>query len=208
MNFINRVKEWENLSKRDNEAEFRNKHCGQILKAIGWELKKLWQTVQHKQLSNFKLQEVELGIGSSMNEICRMEWRGLQWIFKGNRAKTKKIWWKSYFILFVFFESFFLLEMMWKLWKNVLYQLEIDMDPRYVRLPKCSWDSLSHQGCLTACILGLYPSLHDTGKTANYLATNDNSLVFFSMASYFTVPMVLLTMSFRDMPKYLPLLSG
>ena len=28
------------------------------------------------------------------------------------------------------------------------------------------------------------------------------------MASYFGVPMVLLTMSFRDMPKYFPQLSG
>ena len=102
------------------------------------------------------------------------------------------------------------------------------MDPRYVQLPKGSWESLAHQGCLTACILGHHPSLHGTGRTANYLATNDNSLVFLtdgnlvnlvgviaifawqvlSMASYFGVHVVLLIMSFRAMPKYFPQLSG
>ena len=29
-NFKSGVKEWENLSERDNEAEFRNEHCGEI----------------------------------------------------------------------------------------------------------------------------------------------------------------------------------
>ena len=96
----------------------------------------------------------------------------------------------------------------------------MDMDPRYVQLLKGSWDSLGHQGCLMACVLGQYSSLHDAGKAANRLATNDNSLVFLmggnlvnpvgvialfawqvlSMASYFGVPVVLLTMSFRLCP--------
>ena len=60
------------------------------------------------------------------------------------------------------------------------------------------------------------------------MATNDNSLVFLiggnlvnsvgvvalfawqvlSMASYFRVPMVILTMSFRVVPKYFPQLNG
>ena len=72
--------------------------------------------------------------------------------------------------------------------------------------------------------MGRYPSLHDAGKTANRLAKNDSYLVFLidgnlvnlvgvialfawkvlSMASYFGVPVVLLTMSFRAMPKYSP----
>ena len=30
VNFRSGVKEWENLSKRDNEAEFENEHCGKI----------------------------------------------------------------------------------------------------------------------------------------------------------------------------------
>ena len=88
--------------------------------------------------------------------------------------------------------------------------------------------SLGHQGYLMACVLGQYPSLHGAGKTDNCLTTNDNSLVFLmgenlvnlvgvvslfawevlSMASYFRVPVVLLRMSFRAMPKYFPQLSG
>ena len=80
--------------------------------------------------------------------------------------------------------------------------------------------------------MGQYPSLHGIGKTANRLAKNDSSLIFLtdgnlvnlvgvialftwqvlSMANYFGVPMVLLTMGFRVMPKnvpkYFPQLSG
>ena len=76
--------------------------------------------------------------------------------------------------------------------------------------------------------MGQYPSLHGTGKTANRLVQNDISLVFLTdgnlvnlvgvvalfawqvllMASYFEVPVVILTMSFRDMPKYFPQLRG
>ena len=70
--------------------------------------------------------------------------------------------------------------------------------------------------------MGKYPSLHGVGKTANRLAKNESSLVFLtdgnlvnlvgvvaifawqvlSMASYFGVPVVPLTMSFRAMPEY------
>ena len=76
--------------------------------------------------------------------------------------------------------------------------------------------------------MGKYPSLHGVGKIANCLAKNNSSLVFItdgnlvnlvgivslfawqvlSMASYFRVLVILLTMSFRDMPKYFPQLSG
>ena len=59
--------------------------------------------------------------------------------------------------------------------KYEILQLKIDMDPRYVRLPIGSRDSLGHQCCLTACVLGQYPSLHGSGKTDNRLATNDSS---------------------------------
>ena len=59
--------------------------------------------------------------------------------------------------------------------KNVLYQLEIDMDPMYVQLPKGLRESLGHQGCLMACALGQYPSLHASGKIDNRFATNDIS---------------------------------
>ena len=59
--------------------------------------------------------------------------------------------------------------------KSVIVQLKIDMDPRYMWLPIGSRDSLSHQCCLTACVLGKYPSLHGSGKTDNHLATNDSS---------------------------------
>ena len=62
--------------------------------------------------------------------------------------------------------------------KSAIVQLKIDMDPRYVRLPIGSRDSLGHQCYLTACVLGQYPSLHGSGKIDNCLATNDNSLVF------------------------------
>ena len=76
--------------------------------------------------------------------------------------------------------------------------------------------------------MGQYPSLHGAGKTTNRLAKNDSYLVFLtygnlvnlvgvvalfawqvlSMAIYFGVHVVLLTMSFRAMPKYFPQLSG
>ena len=76
--------------------------------------------------------------------------------------------------------------------------------------------------------MGQYPSLHSAGKTANRLAKNNSSLVFLaygnlvnlvgfislftwqvlSMANYFEVIVVLLTMSFRAMPKYFRQLSG
>ena len=59
--------------------------------------------------------------------------------------------------------------------KSAIVQLKIDMDPRYVWLPIGSRDSLGHQCCLTACVLGQYPSLHGSGKTENHLATNDSS---------------------------------
>ena len=59
--------------------------------------------------------------------------------------------------------------------KSVIVQLKIDMDPRYVRLPIGSRDSLGHQCCLTDCVLGQYPSLHGSGKTDNRLVTNDSS---------------------------------
>ena len=59
--------------------------------------------------------------------------------------------------------------------KSMIVQLKIDMDPRYVRLPIGSRDSLGHHFCLTACVLGQYPSLHGSGKTDNRLATNDSS---------------------------------
>ena len=36
--------------------------------------------------------------------------------------------------------------------KYMIVQLKIDIDPRYVRLPIGSRDSLSHQCCLTACV--------------------------------------------------------
>ena len=73
--------------------------------------------------------------------------------------------------------------------------------------------------------MGQYPSLHDIGKTANRLATNDNSLVFLtggnlvnpvgvvslfawkvlSMANYFGVPVVLpAIMIFREKANYFP----
>ena len=76
--------------------------------------------------------------------------------------------------------------------------------------------------------IGAVPSLQGAGKTTNCLATNCSSLVFLmdgnlvnpvgvialfdwqvlSMASYFEVPVVLLTTSFREIPKYFPQLSG
>ena len=59
--------------------------------------------------------------------------------------------------------------------KSAIVQLKIDMDPRYVRLPIGSRDSLGHQCCLTACVLVQYPSLHGSGKIDNRLATNDSS---------------------------------
>ena len=92
------------------------------------------------------------------------------------------------------------------------------------------WFKGSHSA--TKAVSGLsirvVPSLHGVGKIANHLAKNDNSLVFLmdwnlfnlvgvislfawkvlSMASYFVVLVVLLTMSFRAMPKYFPQLSG
>ena len=105
----------------------------------------------------------------------------------------------------------------------MLYQLEIYMDPRYVQLPKGSGDSLSHQYCLTACVLGQYPSLHDLVKLITTLPQTKAlglpygwklvirvgvaalfSWQVLSMASYFKVPVVLLIMSFRAMPKYFP----
>ena len=49
------------------------------------------------------------------------------------------------------------------------------MDPRYVRLPKGSWDSLGHQCFLTICVLGKYPSLHGLVKTDSCFTTNDNA---------------------------------
>ena len=66
---------------------------------------------------------------------------------------------------------------MWRVWNYMLYQLEKDMDPMYVRLPKGSRNSLDHHFFLTTCVLGKYPSLHDSGKTDNHLSTNDNSWV-------------------------------
>lgn len=59
-------------------------------------------------------------------------------------------------------------------WATIV-QLKVDMDPRYVRLPNSSGFSLGHQCCLTACVLGQYPSLHGSGKTDNRFATNDSS---------------------------------
>ena len=38
--------------------------------------------------------------------------------------------------------------------KSVIVQMKIDMDPRYVRLPIGSRDSVGHQCYLTACVLG------------------------------------------------------
>ena len=107
--------------------------------------------------------------------------------------------------------------------KSAIVQLKIDMDPRYVRLPIDSRDSLGHQCCLMACVLGQYPSLHGSGKTDNHLATttalclphwwelvNQVGVValfawqVLSMASYFRVPVVLLTVIFRDYSQVLP----
>ena len=48
--------------------------------------------------------------------------------------------------------------------KSTIVQLKIDMDPRYVRIPIGSRDSLDHQCCLTTCVLGNYTSLHISGK--------------------------------------------
>ena len=107
-----------------------------------------------------------------------------------------------------------------------IFQLTIYMEAKYVRIPKGSRESLGHQCCLTTCVLGQYPSLHDSGKTDNHLSTNDNSWVtsqvelvnrvgvvalftwhVLSMASYFGVLVVLLTMNFWPKPKYLPQLK-
>ena len=142
-------------------------------------------------------------------------------MFKGNGAKTKKMWQKSG--IFFFWLSG---DDLWQLSKNVLYQLEIDIDPRYVQFPKGLVDSLEHQCCLTTCVLGQYPSLHDSSKTDNRFATNKmswlsshvelvNQIGFValftwqvhSMANYFGVPVVLLIMSVRAMPKHFPQLS-
>ena len=51
--------------------------------------------------------------------------------------------------------------------KSAIVQLKLDMDPRYVRLPIGSRDSLGHQCYLMACVLGKYPSLHGSSKTDN-----------------------------------------
>ena len=100
------------------------------------------------------------------------------------------------------------------------------MDPRYIQLPNGS-KVVTRPSRLSQGVLGQYPSFHDVGKIANRLVKNNNSLVFLtdgnlnlvgvvalfawqvlSMASYFGVPVVLLTMSFRAMPKYFLQLSG
>ena len=110
---------------------------------------------------------------------------------------------------------------LWQLWKNVLYQLEIDMDPRYVQLPKGSGDSLGHQCFLTSYVLGHYPILHGSGKTDSSIFAQTTTLGLphgwelvnqvgfvslftwqvLSMANYFGVPLVLLKNIFRDIPK-------
>ena len=97
------------------------------------------------------------------------------------------------------------------------------MNPRYIRLTNGSKVVTRPPRLSQALVLGQYSSLHGVGKTVNCLAKNDSSLVFLtdrnlvnlvgvvalfswqvlSMASYFGVPMVL-TMSFRAMPKYFP----
>ena len=59
--------------------------------------------------------------------------------------------------------------------KSAVYQLKMDMEPRNIWIPKYSGDSLGHQCCLTTCVLGKYPSLHDLSKNHNHFATNDNS---------------------------------
>ena len=59
--------------------------------------------------------------------------------------------------------------------QSAIYQLALNVDPRYVRFPKVLGDSLGQQCCLTTCILGQCPSLHGLGKTDNRLATNDSS---------------------------------
>ena len=57
----------------------------------------------------------------------------------------------------------------------MFYQLEIDIDPGYVHLPKGSGESLGHQCCLMGCELGQCPSLHRSGKIDNHFSTKDNS---------------------------------
>ena len=98
----------------------------------------------------------------------------------------------------------------------------------YIELPNGSKVVTRPPRLSQAWVLGQYPSLHGAGKIANHLAKKNSSLVFLtdgnlvnlvwvvalftwhvlSMASYFRVPVVLLTMSFRVMPKYFPQLSG
>ena len=41
--------------------------------------------------------------------------------------------------------------------QSAIYQLEIDMDPKYVKLPKGSCDSLGHQYCLQIAYWGSTP---------------------------------------------------
>ena len=102
------------------------------------------------------------------------------------------------------------------------------MDPDLNRLPNGSKVITRPPRLSQASVLGQYPSLHIAGKIANRLAKNESSLVFLMdgnlvnlvgvvalsawqvllMASYMGVPVVLLTMSFRAMPKYFPQLSG
>ena len=93
------------------------------------------------------------------------------------------------------------------------------MDPRYVRLPKGSGYSLSHQCCLTACVLGQYPSLHDLVKLITTLPQTKAlglpyrwklvirvgvaalfSWEVLSMAIYFGVHVVFLAMFLRLFP--------
>ena len=84
---------------------------------------------------------------------------------------------------------------LWRFWKYVFYQLEMEemicgsfenmcfinykwiwtFINRYVWIPKGSRDSLGHQFCLTACVLGQYSSLHGSDKIDNLFSTNDSS---------------------------------
>ena len=58
-------------------------------------VEEVMENPKNRQMWDLWLQKMEFGIESSRKEICRMELQGFQWIFKGNKTKSKNIWRKN-----------------------------------------------------------------------------------------------------------------
>ena len=96
------MKELENLAERDNEAEIKKEHGGKIWRWLGENQRSL-TNFKNWQIWNFGLEEVKLGIGSSMKEYAEWYYGGDSEISRETELNQGRYGWKIDLFIYILF---------------------------------------------------------------------------------------------------------